>query len=84
MIRHSRIRRCYNRPVVFGMEGHVLRVRARACQGGRATRVPPSLLRGRVAVLLLEQLQVPGKKAMPVQDILNSRASWFEVGTQLT
>ena len=33
---------------------------------------------------VLEQLQVPGKKAMPVQDILNSRASWFEVGTQLT
>ncbi|MDA0120003.1 methionyl-tRNA formyltransferase [Vibrio sp. T11.5] len=35
-------------------------------------------------VLVLEQLQVPGKKAMSVQDILNSRASWFEVGTQLT
>ncbi len=34
-------------------------------------------------VLILEQLQVPGKKAMPVQDILNSRAAWFEVGTQL-
>ncbi|MFA0675696.1 methionyl-tRNA formyltransferase, partial [Vibrio sp. 10N.222.51.A6] len=33
-------------------------------------------------VLVLEQLQVPGKKAMSVQDILNSRASWFEVGTQ--
>ncbi|HDM8171538.1 TPA: methionyl-tRNA formyltransferase [Vibrio harveyi] len=34
-------------------------------------------------VLVLDQLQVPGKKAMSVQDILNSRASWFEVGTQL-
>ncbi|UTZ36127.1 methionyl-tRNA formyltransferase [Vibrio campbellii] len=34
-------------------------------------------------VLVLEQLQVPGKKAMSVQDILNSRASWFEVGSQL-
>ncbi|PQJ65205.1 methionyl-tRNA formyltransferase [Vibrio jasicida] len=33
--------------------------------------------------LVLEQLQIPGKKAMSVQDILNSRASWFEVGTQL-
>ena len=32
-------------------------------------------------VLVLEQLQVPGKKAMSVQDILNSRASWFEVGS---
>ncbi|MEZ8037471.1 methionyl-tRNA formyltransferase [Vibrio crassostreae] len=35
-------------------------------------------------ILVLEQLQVPGKKAMSVQDILNSRASWFEVGTQLS
>ncbi|WP_162047469.1 methionyl-tRNA formyltransferase [Vibrio taketomensis] len=35
-------------------------------------------------VLVLEQLQVPGKKAMAVQDILNSRAAWFEVGSQLT
>ena len=35
-------------------------------------------------VLVLEQLQVPGKKAMSVKDILNSRASWFEVGTQLS
>ncbi|MDN3700646.1 methionyl-tRNA formyltransferase [Vibrio artabrorum] len=35
-------------------------------------------------VIVLEQLQVPGKKAMSVQDILNSRASWFEVGTQLS
>ncbi|MDW6091453.1 methionyl-tRNA formyltransferase [Vibrio rhizosphaerae] len=34
-------------------------------------------------VLVLEQLQVPGKKAMPVQDILNARAEWFEVGTRL-
>ncbi|PMH45383.1 methionyl-tRNA formyltransferase [Vibrio sp. 10N.286.49.B3] len=34
-------------------------------------------------VLVLEQLQVPGKKAMSVQDILNARASWFEVGSQL-
>ncbi|GAB2640482.1 methionyl-tRNA formyltransferase [Vibrio panuliri] len=34
-------------------------------------------------VLVLEQLQVPGKKAMGVQDILNSRAAWFEVGSQL-
>lgn len=34
-------------------------------------------------VLVLEQLQVPGKKAMSVQDILNSRAAWFDVGSQL-
>lgn len=34
-------------------------------------------------ILVLENLQIPGKKALPVQDILNARASWFEVGTQL-
>ena len=33
--------------------------------------------------LVLEQIQVPGKKAMPVQDVLNSRSNWFEVGSQL-
>ncbi|MDB1122565.1 methionyl-tRNA formyltransferase [Vibrio algarum] len=35
-------------------------------------------------VLILEQIQVPGKKAMSVQDVLNSRSSWFEVGSQLS
>ncbi|MEH0690004.1 methionyl-tRNA formyltransferase [Vibrio cholerae] len=35
-------------------------------------------------VLVLLQLQVPGKKAMSVQDILNARASWFEVGSVLS
>ncbi|MCE7598784.1 methionyl-tRNA formyltransferase, partial [Vibrio fluvialis] len=34
-------------------------------------------------ILVLENLQIPGKKALPVQDILNARASWFEVGSQL-
>jgi methionyl-tRNA formyltransferase len=34
-------------------------------------------------VLVLEKIQIPGKKAMPVQDVLNSRGSWFEVGKQL-
>ncbi len=29
--------------------------------------------------IVFEQLQVPGKKAMSVQDILNSRKEWFEV-----
>lgn len=33
--------------------------------------------------LVLEMLQIPGKRAMAVQDLLNSRAAWFEVGTQL-
>ncbi len=35
-------------------------------------------------VLVLESLQVPGKKAMSVQDILNSRADWFAVGSTLS
>ncbi|CAH0541908.1 methionyl-tRNA formyltransferase [Vibrio marisflavi] len=35
------------------------------------------------SVLVLESIQIPGKKAMSVQDILNSRSDWFAVGTQL-
>lgn len=33
--------------------------------------------------LVLEQIQIPGKKAMSVSDVLNSKASWFEVGSIL-
>lgn len=34
-------------------------------------------------VLRLLTLQPPGKKAMSVADLLNSRRDWFEPGTQL-
>lgn len=34
-------------------------------------------------VLRLLTLQPPGKKAMSVPDLLNSRRDWFEPGTQL-
>lgn len=34
-------------------------------------------------ILVLEQLQIPAKKAMSVQDILNARRHWFTVGTSL-
>lgn len=34
-------------------------------------------------VLRLLTLQPPGKKAMSVSDLLNSRRDWFEPGTQL-
>lgn len=34
-------------------------------------------------VLVLENIQLPGKKAMPVADILNSRADWFKVGNHI-
>jgi methionyl-tRNA formyltransferase len=34
-------------------------------------------------VLILEQLQMPGKKVLAVQDILNARADWFSIGSQL-
>ena len=33
--------------------------------------------------LCLEVLQLPNKKALPVQDILNSRADWFKVGANI-
>jgi methionyl-tRNA formyltransferase len=32
----------------------------------------------------LESLQIPGKKAMAVSDILNSRSEWFVVGEHIT
>ena len=33
--------------------------------------------------LRLEVLQLPGKKALPCQDILNARADWFKVGSSI-
>ncbi|MBL4823387.1 MAG: methionyl-tRNA formyltransferase [Colwellia sp.] len=33
--------------------------------------------------ICLEILQLPGKKALPVKDILNGRADWFKVGTNI-
>ena len=33
--------------------------------------------------LMLTKLQIPGKKAMPVSDIMNSRADWFSKGSSL-
>jgi len=33
--------------------------------------------------LCLEVLQLPNKKALPVQDILNGRADWFKVGSNI-
>lgn len=35
-------------------------------------------------ILVLEQLQIPGKKALSVQDTLNARSHWFRVGSQLS
>lgn len=34
-------------------------------------------------VLAISAMQLPGKKQMPVADILNARKEWFEPGTQL-
>ncbi|MCL1143869.1 methionyl-tRNA formyltransferase [Shewanella gaetbuli] len=34
--------------------------------------------------LVIETMQLPNKKPLPVGDILNSRADWFAVGTQLS
>jgi methionyl-tRNA formyltransferase len=33
--------------------------------------------------LVLEILQLPGKKTLPVSDILNGRSAWFNVGTNI-
>lgn len=37
-----------------------------------------------MGALCLEVLQLPNKKALPVQDILNGRADWFKVGANIT
>ncbi|MDO6524859.1 methionyl-tRNA formyltransferase [Motilimonas sp. 1_MG-2023] len=34
-------------------------------------------------ILNLQQIQIPGKKAMAVQDVLNAKQDWFTVGRQL-
>lgn len=36
------------------------------------------------AALLLKTLQLPGKKALPVDDILNGRGEWFIAGQHIT
>ena len=36
-----------------------------------------------VGAICLEVLQLPNKKALPVQDILNGRADWFKVGAHI-
>ena len=33
--------------------------------------------------ICLEVLQLPGKKALPAQDILNGRADWFKIGANI-
>jgi len=35
------------------------------------------------AAICLEVLQLPNKKSLPVKDILNGRADWFKVGTNI-
>ena len=34
--------------------------------------------------LVIEQMQLPGKKPLPVADILNARADWFPVGSRIS
>ena len=34
--------------------------------------------------LVLQTIQIPGKKAMPVSDVLNSKADWFVEGSVLS
>ena len=34
--------------------------------------------------ILLETIQLPGKKPLPVKDVLNGRADWFTVGSILS
>ncbi len=61
------------------------RVEAGAAQPGQVVRVDKKGIAIGTAdgLLVIEQLQPPGKKAMAVVDFLNGRADWFQAGQQL-
>lgn len=61
------------------------RTEAGTAQPGQVVRVDKKGIAIGTAdgLLVIEQLQPPGKKAMAVVDFLNGRADWFQVGQQL-
>lgn len=61
------------------------RVEASAGPAGQVVRVDKKGIAIGTAdgLLVIEQLQPPGKKAMAVVDFLNGRADWFQAGQQL-
>jgi methionyl-tRNA formyltransferase len=61
------------------------RVEAGTAQPGQVVRVDKKGIAIGTAdgLLVIEQLQPPGKKAMAVVDFLNGRADWFQVSQQL-
>lgn len=61
------------------------RVEAGTEQPGQVVRVDKKGIAIGTAdgLLVIEQLQPPGKKAMAVVDFLNGRADWFQTGQQL-
>ena len=61
------------------------RVEAGTAQPGQVARVDKKGIAIGTAdgLLVIEQLQPPGKKAMAVVDFLNGRADWFQTGQQL-
>lgn len=61
------------------------RVEAGSAQPGQVIRVDKKGIAIGTAdgLLVIEQLQPPGKKAMAVVDFLNGRADWFQTGQQL-
>lgn len=61
------------------------RVEAGTAQPGQVVRVDKKgiAIGTSDGLLVIEQLQPPGKKAMAVVDFLNGRADWFQTGQQL-
>lgn len=61
------------------------RVEAGSAQPGQVVRVDKKgiAIGTSDGLLVIEQLQPPGKKAMAVVDFLNGRAEWFQTGQQL-
>jgi len=71
---------------------HKLRIWQASVQEYQGTAAPGTILKAdkegiQVATtegsLRLEVLQLPGKKALPVKDILNGRSDWFVVGSSV-
>ncbi|MFA0084943.1 methionyl-tRNA formyltransferase [Vibrio sp. 10N.286.49.C2] len=77
----------------FSVQENNVKVWRAIAESGETDKAPGTILKSDKTgiyiatgqgIVVLDQIQVPGKKAMPVSDVLNSKANWFEVGTILS
>lgn len=76
----------------FSLGEHTIKVWQASTESYQGSKVPGTIIKADktgiyvvtgCGVLILKQLQIPGKKAMSVADILNARKDWFTPSTQL-